>query len=100
MKRLHQLHHYINFADDGISFGLVTHPVCLPYESNEDPNRWKDKSVEVVGFATQDFSGSKGDTIKAAHMTVFSQSKCNKKLDTKLESNKQCKFAFLVLLSY
>ena len=65
--------------------------MCLPYESSENPNRWKDRKEEVVGYATKDFSGSKGDVMKAAHMTVFAQSKCNNKLDFKLDRNKKCK---------
>ena len=90
-------HQCISSVDDGIGFSLLTHPVCLPFESKNDPNRWKDRKVEVVGYATKDFSGSKGDVMKAAHMTVFTQSKCNNKLDDKLTKNKNCKYISLIL---
>ena len=48
--------------------------------------------MEVLGFATQDFSGTKGDTLKVASMDVFTQSTCNAKLEKKLTQNKECKF--------
>ena len=48
--------------------------------------------MEVLGFATQDFSGTKGDTLKVASMDVFTQSTCNDKLEKKLAQNKECKF--------
>ena len=66
--------------------------MCLPTESNEDPKKWENRKVEVLGFATQDFSGTKGDTLKVASMDVFTQSTCNAKLEEKLEKNKKCKF--------
>ena len=52
--------------------------------------------MEVVGFATQDFSYSKGDTMKVANMDVFTQSTCNAKLEKKLEKNKECKITTVV----
>ena len=36
----------------GISFGRIIHPVCLPFETNENPKRWENRNVDVVGFAT------------------------------------------------
>ena len=84
----------LSFATgNGIGFGLKTHPICLPTESNEDPQKWKNRKVEVVGFATDDFSGTKGDTMKVANMDVFTQSTCNAKLDKKLKQNDDCKYS-------
>ena len=70
--------------------------MCLPTASNENTNKWENRRVEVVGFATQDFSGTKGDTMKVANMDVFTQSTCNAKLDKKLEKNKECKLPLLL----
>ena len=79
------------FSDNGIDFGLVTYPVCLPISSNEDPNKWDKRKVEVLGYATQDFSNTRGDIMRAAEMDVFTQPKCNEKLEKKLQDNKDCK---------
>ena len=68
-------------------------------QSNEDPNKWENRRVEVVGFATQDFSYSKGDTMKVANMDVFTQSTCNAKLEKKLEQNQKCKLLNIVSTS-
>ena len=86
-------------TDNGIGFGLRTYPVCLPTTSNEDTEKWENRKVEVVGYATQDFSGTKGDTMKVANMDVFTQSTCNAKLDEKLEKNKECKLPLLLLFA-
>ena len=78
-------------TDSGIVFSTTTFPICLPYESNEIPEKWQRRTVEVVGFATEDFSGSVGDQMKVAEMEVFSHETCNGKLDTLLAQNKECK---------
>ena len=80
------------FSDDGIGFGTQIHPVCLPFESNENPKKWENRNVNVVGFATQDFSGTKGDRMKVASMNVFTQTKCNDLLNQKLDVNRECKY--------
>ena len=85
----------ILIADNGIEFGLLTYPVCLPITTNEDQNKWKNRRVEVLGFATQDFSGTRGDIMRAAEMDVFTQPKCNAKLDKKLQDNKNCKCVYI-----
>ena len=60
-------------------------------ETNEIADKWQGKTVEVIGFATTDFVGSKADSMKVAEMEVFSQAICNNKLNTVLEQNKKCK---------
>ena len=48
--------------------------------------------MEVVGFATEDFSGTKGDVMRVAEMEVFTQITCNIKLDKKLDDHDNCKY--------
>ena len=79
-------------TEDGISLGRKIHPICLPFETNEDPKKWKNRNVEVVGFATKDFSGTTGDIMRVATMNVFTQETCNTVLDQKLEINDLCKY--------
>ena len=81
-------------SEDGIGIGRLTFPICLPTSSSDDPKRWENRRVEILGFAasTSDFSNSKGDRMKVAQMDVFTQKKCNVILDQKLEDNKKCKF--------
>ena len=88
------------FTENGINFGLIAYPVCLPTTSNEDPNKWKNRHVEVLGFAATnyDFSGSKGDVLKVAEMDVFTQSQCNVKLKEKFENNQKCKYTLIFIL--
>ena len=80
--------------DDGINIGRLTFPLCLPTSSNEDPKKWENRRVEILGFAasTSDFSYSKGDRMKVAQMDVFTQKTCNAILEKKLEDNVKCEF--------
>ena len=69
----------------------------MPYESNQNEKKWQRRTVEVVGFATEDFTGSVGDRMKVAEMEVFSHATCNGKLDTLLRKNKECKYFRITL---
>ena len=79
--------------EPGIIFSSKTYPICLPFESNGNHEKWQNRNVEIVGFATQDFTGSKGDVMKVAEVDIFSRSKCNTELDKELDKNKACKSA-------
>ena len=79
-------------TEPGLIVTPLVHPLCLPFESNEDPNKWKNTEVEVVGFATQDFSNSKGDRMKVAKMRVFTQDECNIEREAELMTINECKF--------
>ena len=68
--------------------------MCLPFETNENPEKWPRRTVEVVGFATQDFTGSVGDRMKVAQMEVYSHATCNAKIDTLLKQNRECKSVY------
>ena len=72
-------------TNNGINFDDNTQPICLPYESNEDPDKWLNRKTEVLGFATKDYSSSEGDVLRAAGMTIFNQTTCNVSLDKKLQ---------------
>ena len=79
-------------TESGLILTTIVHPLCLPFESNEDPNKWKNFEVEVLGFATQDFSYTKGDRMKVAKMRVFTQNECNIEREIELTRIKNCKF--------
>ena len=85
---------FILFTENGIGFGLRTYPICLPTTSNDNPQKWKGKTVEVIGFApsTGDFSGTRGERMKVAEMEVFTQTTCNVKLEQKLINHEECKY--------
>ena len=85
------IHFFLSTTDSGLAFSKEVYPICLPYETNEIADKWQGKTVEVIGFATTDFVGSKADSMKVAEMEVFSQAICNNKLNTVLEQNKKCK---------
>ena len=78
--------------------------MCIATKSNEDPKKWENTPVDVLGFATQDFTNSKGINLKSAELNVFSQETCNKKLAENLVKFKECKFytylLVMVILGY
>ena len=84
-------------TDPGIVFSKEAYAICLPYETNENPQKWSKRTIEVIGFATKDFSGSVADRMKVAEMEVYSHATCNDKIDTLLKENKECKFIYKVL---
>ena len=88
---------YYFLTDRGINLHPRSdiHQICLPTKSNDNPEKWKNRIVETVGYATDDFSGTRGDRMKVARMTVFEQSTCNANLEKKLEDNKACMFFFI-----
>ena len=82
---------FLSPTDSGMAFSEDVYPICLPFETNEIADKWERRTVEVIGFATKDFIGSKADIMKVAEMEVFSQATCNRKLNKLLEQNRECK---------
>ena len=65
-------------------FTQNVHPICLPVESNENAEKWKDEEVLVLGFASNDNTYG---SLKKAEMSVHTKNKCN----DKNEITKKCK---------
>lgn len=80
------------FSDPGFTFTEKVHPICLPVESNTNPFKWNEENVEVLGFATQDLSGTRAESMKVANVFVFTQDKCNSVLEEKLHISTLCKY--------
>ena len=64
-------------------FTQNVHPICLPVESNENAEKWKDEEVIVLGFASNDNTYG---SLKKAEMSVHTQNKCNDILAEKRKS--------------
>ena len=62
------------------------HPICLPVESNENAEKWKDEEVIVLGFASNDNTYG---SLKKAEMSVHTQDKCNDILAEKRKSKNE-----------
>ena len=79
--------------DPAIDFGLKVHPICLPVNSNTDPNKWRDQNVDILGFSTlnKGESTNRGDRLKVATMTIFNHTACNSKLQLQLNKVQKCK---------
>ena len=63
--------------------------MCIPVQSNEDPKKWEDKEVELIGFATKDL---RADRLKVAKVLVFNQTHCDTIMERevkKIESNRK-----------
>ena len=60
-------------AGEAIPFDETKQPICLPTDSNENPEKWNGESVDIVGFAVKDFAGTKGERMKVATMEVYTQ---------------------------
>ena len=67
--------------DYGLIFGKNVQPICIATQTKDDPNKWQNATVEVLGYATQDNTGSNGIDLKSAKLQVFSQKTCNEKID-------------------
>ena len=81
--------------DAGIIFGKYVYPICIATESNDDPKRWENKIVDVLGYATKDGTESRAANLKAAELEVFSQATCNNKLRKRLKKVEECKYPFI-----
>ena len=82
----------IFLSDSGFIFGPYVHPICIATKSNDNPNKWVDTQIEVLGFATEDHTFSKAADLKSAKLNVFDQMTCNKKLEETLNNPRLCKF--------
>ena len=67
-------------------FTQNVHPICLPVESNENAEKWKDEEVLVLGFASNDNTYG---SLKKAEMSVHTQDKCNDILAEKRKSKNE-----------
>ena len=67
-------------------FTQNVHPICLPVESNENAEKWKDEEVIVLGFASNDNTYG---SLKKAEMSVHTQNKCNDILAEKRKSKNE-----------
>ena len=67
--------------------------MCIPVQSNEDPKKWEDKEVELIGFATKDL---RADRLKVAKVLVFNQTHCDKIMEQEVKKIEKCKFSQLV----
>ena len=85
---------YFSQTDRGINLSPRSdiHQICLPKASNENKEKWKDRNVETVGYATDDLTHTRGDRMKVANMIVHTQSACNTKLENKLIVNNKCMY--------
>ena len=80
-------------SDPGITFNEITQPLCIPFETNEDPLRWDQRQFDVLGYATPSLNNNLASgRLKMMRMLTFTQSECNKKLKEKLDENQKCKF--------
>ena len=77
-------------TDPGIILTTKVHPVCIPVQSNEDPKKWEDKEVELLGFATKDL---KADRLKVAKVLVFNQTHCDAIMEQAVKKIEKCKFS-------
>ena len=65
------------------------HPICLPVDANEDPNKGSGKIGDVVGFAQKLFEGQ-SSTLKITKMNIFNHQTCNDYLEEALNVAESC----------
>ena len=65
------------------------HPICLPVDANEDPNKGSGKIGDVVGFAQKDSEGQ-SSTLKITKMNIFNHQTCNDHLEEALNVSESC----------
>ena len=67
------------------------HPICVPEESTDDPNKWERETVDVIGYAYSGFTVN--NNLKETEMKVLNSQFCDEKVKEKIELARKGKLA-------
>ena len=65
------------------------HPICVPEEAHNDPNKWERQSVDVIGYAYSGFTVN--NNLKETEVKILNNELCNDKVREKIEAGKKGK---------
>ena len=63
------------------------HPICVPEEPHNDPNKWERQTLDVIGYAYSGFTVN--NNLKETEMQVLNNEFCNDKVREKIEEAKK-----------
>ena len=67
------------------------HPICVPEEPTDDPNKWERETVDVIGYAYSGFTVN--NNLKETEMKVLNSQFCDEKVKEKIELARKGKLA-------
>ena len=67
------------------------HPICVPEEPHDDPDKWERQSVDVIGYAYSGFTIN--NNLKETEMRILNREFCDEKVMEKIELGKNGKVA-------
>ena len=56
----------------------MVHPICIPEEPHDDPDKWKRQSVDVIGYADSELTLN--NNLKETEMQIYSRKLCDEKV--------------------
>ena len=63
------------------------HPICVPEEPHNDPNKWEGETVDVTGYAYSGFTVN--NNLKETEVKILNNELCNDKVREKIEAAKK-----------
>ena len=67
------------------------HPICVPEEPHDDPDKWERQSVDVIGYAYSGFTIN--NNLKETEMRILNREFCDEKVMEKIELGRKGKVA-------
>ena len=65
----------------------MVHPICIPEEPHDDPDKWERVSVDVIGYAS---SGTTiNNNLKVTQMQILNREFCDGEVMEKIEEGKK-----------
>ena len=63
------------------------HPICVPEEPHNDPNKWEGETVDITGYAYSGFTVN--NNLKETEVKILNNELCNDKVREKIEAAKK-----------
>jgi hypothetical protein len=68
---------------------VLVHPICVPEEPHDDPDKWKRVSVDVIGYASSGVTIN--NNLKKTEMRILNREFCDGEVMEKIEAGKKGK---------
>ena len=68
---------------------MLVHPICVPEEPHDDPDKWERATVDVIGYAHSD--STINNNLKETEMQILDRESCDEKVMEKIELGRKGK---------